>query len=105
MSEPMRCRDCEMPIRLVRSMTRPDGWIVLDASMDTDGEVRVHQLQSGAHGELLRGDNLAAANANGELLWMLHRRNCLANKPTNPKPDHVQLNLPKRANRRRSFRS
>lgn len=85
-------------------MTRPDGWIVLDASMDTEGEVRVHQLESGAHGELLRGLALSEAHANGELLWMLHRRNCLATKPVNPKPDHVQLNLPNKTNRRSHHR-
>ncbi|WP_155295535.1 hypothetical protein [Rhodococcoides fascians] len=83
-------------------MTRPDGWIVLDTSMDTDGEVRVHQLADGAYGEVLRDTALAAAQADGELLWMLHRRNCLANKPSNPKPAHVQLNLPTKP--RRSFR-
>lgn len=102
MSGPRQCRDCELPIRLVRSMTRPDGWIVLDASMDTDGEVRVHQHADGSYGEVLRDDALAAAQANGELLWMLHRRNCTAKKPTNPKPAHVQLNL--RTKPRRSFR-
>lgn len=104
MAAPGQCRDCNQSIVWARSMVREDGWIALDPSPDTDlGTVRKrHVYENGHHkppvvyGEVLAGDALHRALADGERLWMQHRHNCTAHKPLNPKPAHIQLNLPVR---------
>lgn len=96
-----RCRNCNQEIVWAKSMSR-DSWIPLDPSMDTTGSVRKIRIDDTPYAQVLSGDDLHAAIANGELLWVLHRESCNAFRPTNPMPAHIRDALPAR---RRSFRS
>lgn len=86
-------------------MTRENSWIALDASPDPEvGSVRKHFVDEKPpkptpYAEVLTGDALHAAQANGEQLWMLHRQTCSAKKEFNPRPAHITLNLPSPARR------
>lgn len=96
------CRDCREDIVWAKSMTREDSWIPLDVSPDpATGSVRKRfsgeqPSRPTVYAEVLTGDALHKAIADGETLWTLHRQTCNANRPYNPKPAHIRLDLPRR---------
>ncbi|EOM75760.1 hypothetical protein DW322_00815 [Rhodococcus rhodnii] len=102
-----RCRHCSEPISWARSMAR-DAWLALDATPDhAHGTIRKRFVdtpdgRTTVYGAPLTGDELAAALADGEKLWTLHRATCNAHRPRNPKPAHIELDLPRRRRRYRS---
>jgi hypothetical protein len=69
---------------------------MVDISPDPDeGMVAIRaRTSAGVLVDILSGDALNAAIADGEQLYMLHARTCPARKPFNPRPDHVKLHLP-----------
>ncbi|MDG3012487.1 hypothetical protein G4X40_20310 [Rhodococcus sp. D2-41] len=100
-----QCRDCGSPVRWVLTSGRGTR-VPIDLSPDSDhGTARVFSAPHPATGrealwaELLTGDRLTAAHADGEMLFMLHARTCTAHKPHNPRPAHIRLDLPARARR------
>lgn len=96
------CKDCHTDVHWCRSMAREDGWIPVDLSPDPElGTVRKHHSGSRAgdrvvYAEILKGDALIAARADGERLWIRHSESCTARKHFNPRPPHIKLDLPKR---------
>ena len=103
-----QCRVCHQDIVWAKSMTREGAWIPLDPSTDSaTGCVRKRFVEETpgrptVYGEVLKGESLHAAIANGEALWTLHRESCNAHRPHNPMPAHIRESLPRK---RRTFRS
>ena len=94
-----QCNKCKEKITFAKSMTRADSWIPLDLyPVAGKGSVRKRFLTENGdevvYGEVLTGTNLHSAIANAELLYVKHRETCTANRPYNPRPAHVTLNLP-----------
>nr|WP_143545534.1 hypothetical protein [Rhodococcus sp. 15-1154-1] len=82
-------------------MTRESGWIPVDLSPDPElGTIRKHFSGTArdrvVYAEILKGDDLDSARADGERLWIRHSEICTARKPFNPRPAHVRLDLPNR---------
>ncbi|ORJ92598.1 hypothetical protein A6F55_23840 [Prescottella equi] len=102
------CRDCRQPIAWARSMVRENSWIALDTSPDPAlGSVRKRFVyENGAdrppvvYAEVLKGDALHAAIANGEALWIVHRDSCSAHRPHNPRPANAVYTPRRRFSRR-----
>ncbi|WP_336791804.1 hypothetical protein [Gordonia malaquae] len=84
------CKRCHRPVAWWRSSTREGGWICVDASPDDAGTVqRVPSREGGRpvmYGLVLSGLELAAAVADGELLFTIHSKTCPAGRPRNPRP-------------------
>jgi len=103
------CKDCGSEIRWFQPM-RPDGKpMPVDVSPDPDeGTIRRHisgpSDKTILRGEALKGDALIRARADGERLWMHHADTCSEQKPFNPKPAGLSLNLPPARPSRRRFR-
>ena len=94
-----QCRKCKEKITFAKSMTRADSWIPLDLyPVAGKGSVRKRFIPENGkdvvYGEVLTGTKLHSAIANAELLYARHSETCTANRPFNPKPDHVTLNIP-----------
>ncbi|GAC59308.1 MULTISPECIES: hypothetical protein [Gordonia] len=81
-----KCKTCGQPIRWWRSSVREGGWLCVDYSPDDAGTVkRVPTLDPATrkrvmYGRALTGTDLAAALADGELLFTLHSRTCHGKK-------------------------
>lgn len=81
------CRECGQPILWWRSASREGGWIRVDPSPDDNGTIRRRPGPRRAgrptlYGEALSGHELAAAEANGELLFTRHSSTCPARRET-----------------------
>ncbi|MGB6246081.1 hypothetical protein [Gordonia sp. (in: high G+C Gram-positive bacteria)] len=80
--QPSKCRDCNQPIRWWRSAVREGGWLCVDYSPDDAGTVQRVPTRDPAtrkavmYGRDLSGMDLAAAVADGELLFQLHAHTC-----------------------------
>lgn len=89
-----QCSRCMQEVQWCRTRERGTA-VALDPSPDAEfGSVRLQVLADAVFVDILSGDDLAAAQADGENLFMLHSKTCSARKPFNPKPDHVHLELP-----------
>jgi len=93
-----RCRDCHAEITWARSATT-GRMIPLDLYPDTGrGSVRKRDTKDETGrvwADILTGEALHHAIANGDRLYVPHRETCHARRPPNPKPDHVRLDLPR----------
>ncbi|QCQ91755.1 hypothetical protein [Rhodococcus sp. SGAir0479] len=102
------CKECRQPIAWAKSMVREDSWIALDTSPDPGlGSVRKRFVYENGpdrpatvYAEVLKGDDLHRAIANGERLWILHRDSCAAHRPRNPRPAHAVYTPRRRLSRR-----
>lgn len=102
---PAVCPKCEAPIAWWPNANRP-GMIPVDLSSDSEkGSIqKIVTRTPGPRGiaretvvaSKLSGADLAAAIANGEMLFTHHSDTCTALRPVNPRPDHVHLDLPPR---------
>lgn len=99
-----QCRDCGAPIRWAKSLTTGK-WIPLDYSSDPNGIFRRGLGPDGKHAQRLAGADLAAALADGELLWTQHHATCSARKPHNPCPAHLRDQILTTTPRRRRRRA
>ncbi|OZC62118.1 hypothetical protein CH267_00830 [Rhodococcus sp. 06-621-2] len=89
-----QCARCNQEVQWCQTRERGTP-VALDPSPDPDdGWVRLQVLADKVYVDILAGDELAAAQADGESLFMLHSKTCSARKPFNPRPDHVKLELP-----------
>lgn len=99
-----KCRDCHTEITWARS-SATGRMIPLDLYPDTGlGSVRKRETRDETGriwADILTGESLHHAIANGERLYVLHRETCHARRPPNPKPAHVRLDLPRRPGRHR----
>lgn len=98
-----QCRDCGAPIRWAKSVSTGK-WMPLDYSSDPNGIWRRGIGPNGQHAQRLAGADLAAALADGELLWTQHHATCSARRPHNPCPpgvrDQIDALTPSRRRRR-----
>lgn len=91
-----QCSACMQEVQWCQTRERGTP-VALDPSPDTEsGSVRLQILTGKPYVDILTGDALAAAQADGEPLFMLHSKTCSSRKPFNPKPAHVTLDLPPR---------
>lgn len=108
---PRVCPKCEAPVLWWRNANQgPDEkWLCVDLSSDEAGTVQKivttdrsdpHREQRIVWGRRLTGMDLAAAVGAGELLFTLHATTCSAHRPTNPKPEGLQIAWPNSPRRR-----
>lgn len=102
---PRHCPKCEQPILWWRNANRK-GMVCVDLSSDDAGTVRKlvnddpdHPGQTIVWGKKLSGMDLAAAKADGVLLFTLHSVTCPAERPPNPRPAGLEIPTPTRSHR------
>lgn len=85
--DPRRCADCGEPIRWWRNSRDLDRWVCVDFSSDDDGTVqKLIGRDPGTRKTvpvacILTGLDLAAARADGRMLFPLHTVTCSARRP------------------------
>lgn len=93
-----QCKKCKSEITWAKSMTRQGGWIPLDIYPDSRGTVikrfEREQGREVVYGQVLTGTELYAALADNAKLYVRHSETCTARRPFNPRPQHLNLDLP-----------
>lgn len=92
-----QCRDCNTEITWARTSSRNAAWIALDLYPDDrEGSIRkrvVRDENGRVYADILFGESLHRAIADGEKLYVPHRDTCRAHRPANPMPDHVRRDV------------
>lgn len=95
-----QCKKCKSSdVTWAKSMARAGGWILLDIYPDASrGTVRKRiETERGkkvVYGQVLAGTELYAALADNAKLYVRHSETCTARRPFNPRPQHLDLDLP-----------